>query len=140
MMNKRLPQVVVLFLLASTLAMASKNKTPKNDTPPDTTSLVTAINPGTSAGTATIVVADSAPFTVSGNTTIVIDGAPATLAQVKVGMQVLSETSADISAPQNRSQDRHRAQEEKEKQVQFHGVEIGRAAPAFAGAVEDSRR
>jgi hypothetical protein len=99
-MKNILGKIVVLFIISSSFCLAGK-KGGDSDDAPDTQNTVTAITPGTDPGTGTITIAgNDTPFKVDSNTTILVDGNTATLTDVHEGMQVLSQTTPDSSAPE----------------------------------------
>lgn len=89
---------VVLLLFAPGVCLG-KNLKPVPDAP-STESLVTAVTVANdSQGTITIS-DDDTPFVVTAGTTIILDGHPATLADVRKGMLVMSRTANGSSAPE----------------------------------------
>ena len=99
-------KIILLFVLSTCIAFAGerveiiKKAKPADPGPPDTHALVASVTPGSAAGTGTIAINGDTPFSVDSNTTIVVDGNTATLKDVKVGMLVLTRTTADSSVPE----------------------------------------
>ena len=97
-MKKFIALVVLLLLFTPGVSLA--RKLILDPDAPNIESLVTAISVvKESQGTITIS-DDDAPFVVTAGTTIIIDGHPATISDVKKGMQVMSRTLSDSSAPE----------------------------------------
>ena len=97
-MKRILLLIIILLPIASGICQAAKLKQLPDAS--DTQSMVTAVSiTNESEGTITISGEDS-PFVVTASTTIVVDGHPATLRDVHKGMQVLTHTMADSSAPE----------------------------------------
>ena len=88
---KTLTKSILFFLLIATPCLAGKRAA--DDDPDAGKDVVSSVTPGVKSGTATVAITGGTPFAIDSNTTIVIDGAPATLGQIKPGMQVMSQSA-----------------------------------------------
>lgn len=99
-MNRILALTTAVLLSLTTVSTFAGNKNKGDNTPPDTTSCVSSVSNGSSPGSGTININGDAPFSVTSSTAIIVDGKNGTLADVKVGMLVISRTAPDSSAPE----------------------------------------
>jgi len=97
-MKSRFQLAIVMVLFMPGVFLEAKTK--KLHEAPDAQPLVTAISMKNKSEGKITIFGEDTPFVVKASTTISIDGHPATLGEVHKGMQVLSHTMADSSAPE----------------------------------------